>query len=203
MNAAQVFDQYYHLLYSIALQILKSKEDAEDMVQDTFARWLKTDHDQIENNKAYLVRSLKNACLNYLEELKRKRNEKLSEWSDQLSEYQQHFELAYHDFEKEMSMRLADMMRKLNPKEQAIYVLRHSFDMSYEDITCLIDTKIDNARKTFERAKERMEANKTRFELNKEYYTSTLPNFLNAHQKGQLNDYLESIRKQLPDFFKK
>ncbi|MEX2591000.1 MAG: sigma-70 family RNA polymerase sigma factor, partial [Chitinophagales bacterium] len=170
--------------------------------QETFARWLNQDHSKIENNKAYLVQSLKNACLNYLEELKRKRNEKLNEWSDQFSEYQQNLELLYHDMEKEMSMRLADMMQKLNPKEQAIYVLRNSFDMSYEEITELIDTKMDNARKTFQRAKERMQEKKTRFELNKETYRNTLPNFLNAYQKGQLNDYLDSIRAQLPDFFK-
>lgn len=202
MNPNQAFDQYYTLLYSIAVGILKSKEDAEDMVQEAFTKWLSTDRTKIENNKAYLVQSVKNACLNYLEDLKRKRKLIIEEWQDQMTEYQNHLGLVYNDFEKEMSFKLEEMMRKLNPKEQAIYVLRNSFDMSYEDITSVLDTKMENARKTFQRAKNRMLENKPRFEINKDSHKSTLPKFINAHKNGEVHDYLESLKDQF-SFLKK
>lgn len=202
MNATQVFDQYYALLYSIALGFLKSKEDAEDIVQEAFTNWLLTDKSKIQNNKAYLVQTVKNACLNYIEELKRKRNLLFDEWREQMTEYQQHFELVYSDLEREMSFKLEEMMRKLNPKEQLVFVLRNSFEMSYEDITSVLDTKIENARKTFQRAKERMIDNKSRFDFNQDSFKSTLPKFIKAHTKGEVHDYIESISEQL-SFLKK
>lgn len=202
MNPTAVFNQYYHLLYSIALGFMKSKEDAEDIVQETFAKWLKQDHQKIENTKAYLVQSVKNTCYNYIEELRRKRNEVLTEWSDQFSEYQQHLELRYHDFEAEMSDRLAEMMRKLSPDEQTIFILRESFELSYEEISENIDTKITAARKTFQRAREKMQASKPRFELDKVMHNQTLPAFVNAHWRGEWNEYVQHMKKNAGDWIR-
>ncbi|MDH5610800.1 MAG: RNA polymerase subunit sigma, partial [Cyclobacteriaceae bacterium] len=66
MNRAETIQLYQPLLYSIALRMVGTLEDAEDIVQDTFEKWLSIDVESIHNTKAYLVRSVRNNCLQFL-----------------------------------------------------------------------------------------------------------------------------------------
>ena len=63
LNQAQIIALYQPTLQSIALRMLGSISDAEDAVQDSFAKWLTIDTSKIENAKAYLVKVVTNTCL--------------------------------------------------------------------------------------------------------------------------------------------
>lgn len=197
MNPAKAFENYYNILYAVAFRLLQSKEDAEDMVQETFARWMAQKNEHIENTKAYLITSVRNSSINYLNELKRKKQESISNWSEQLTDYQNYFDLMYSDLEKEMSARFNEIMSKLTPQEQTVFVLRDSFKMSYEDIANSLDSKIENARKIFQRAKERMHQKQERFEVNSLKHKETLQKFLKAHTEGEMSDYLNYMKNEL------
>lgn len=197
MNPAQAFENYYAALYEVAFRLLQSKEDAEDMVQETFARWMAQKNEHIENTKAYLTTSVRNSCINYLNELKRKKKESIAEWSEQFAEYNQSFDLMYSDFEKEMSDKFGEIMSKLTPQEQTVFILRDSFKMSYEDIAQTIDAKIESARKTFQCSKERMLQNQQRFEVNAQKRKEALQKFMKAHTEGEMADYLNYMKNEL------
>jgi RNA polymerase sigma factor (sigma-70 family) len=200
MNPAQAFENYYAVLYAVAYRFLQSKEDAEDMVQETFARWMAQKNEHIENTKAYLIASVRNSSINYLNELKSKKQESINNWSEQISEYQNYFDLMYSDMEKEMSAKLAEIMSKLTPQEQTVFVLRDSFKMSYEDIAQTLDSKIENARKIFQRAKERMQQNQERFEVNSQKQKEAFQKFLKAHTDGEMSDYLSFMKSELSEW---
>jgi DNA-directed RNA polymerase specialized sigma24 family protein len=51
VNHAQTITLYQPLLHQIAYNMLRCKADAEDIVQETFARWLTIDQTKIENTK--------------------------------------------------------------------------------------------------------------------------------------------------------
>ena len=69
----QVFDEYYNPLCNYAAAIIKDKYTAEDLVQQLFIQlWEKQMLQKAENQQAYLLRSTKFKCIDYLRTSKRK-----------------------------------------------------------------------------------------------------------------------------------
>lgn len=65
-----VFDRYSKPMFLYALSFVETEAEAEDIVQDIFYHYWRTDAwKRIEEGaeKTYLFRSVKNACLNYKE----------------------------------------------------------------------------------------------------------------------------------------
>ena len=60
------------MLQAIAYNIVRCKADAEDIVQETFLKWLTLGPQKIENTKAYLIKAVRNNCLNHLTTLQKK-----------------------------------------------------------------------------------------------------------------------------------
>src|SRR5689334_13300577 len=77
MNQAQTIALYQPLLVTIANNLVRCKQDAEDIVQETFLKWLSIDTSKIENTKAYLIKSVTNSCLNHLQSFRKKKQEYL------------------------------------------------------------------------------------------------------------------------------
>jgi len=159
---------------------VRCKEDAEDIVQDTFLKWLSLDQAKIQNTKAYLITAVKNNCLNHLSTLRKKKEEywdssKLSRLIVKFKES----DFAHLDLEAELSAAFKILHTKLEPLERAAYLLKEVFDFDYEALQQVLNKKADHCRQLFSRAKKKLsdEAPKLHFEL---------PN------KGQL---LESFKK--------
>ena len=65
-SAEELVLQYENMLYRVALSHTGNREDAEDMVQETFVKWLtkRPDFSSEEHEKAWLLRVLINLCTN-------------------------------------------------------------------------------------------------------------------------------------------
>jgi RNA polymerase sigma factor (sigma-70 family) len=157
LNQTQAITLYQPLLHNIAYNLLRCKADAEDIVQDTFIKWLSIDQTKIQNTKAYLIRAVTNNCLNHLNTLKRKKEEYWD--SIMLSELVVKFkesDFANIDFEKELAAAFKVIQSKLEPLERATYLLKEVFDFDYESIQKVIDKKADHCRQLFSRAKKKL-----------------------------------------------
>src|SRR6476660_3460563 len=80
MTKTESFLEYKSLLFSVAYNMLGLVADAEDMVQDVYEKWLKFDTEHVQNAKAYLVKTITNACINHLNKLKRERKDYIGPW---------------------------------------------------------------------------------------------------------------------------
>jgi RNA polymerase sigma factor (sigma-70 family) len=157
LNHAQAITLYQPLLHNIAYNLLRCKADAEDMVQDTFMKWLSIDQTKIQNTKAYLIKSVTNNCLNHLNALKRKKEEYWD--SIMLSQLMVKFkesDFAHIDFEKELAAAFKVIQSKLEPLERATYLLKEVFDFDYDAIQKVLDKKADHCRQLFSRAKKKL-----------------------------------------------
>lgn len=69
-----IFENYNKLLYTSAVQIVKEKEQAEDIVADTFTKlWARRDAFETEEHvKAFLFITTRNASLNHVRHIQRK-----------------------------------------------------------------------------------------------------------------------------------
>jgi RNA polymerase sigma factor (sigma-70 family) len=191
MNHAQTIVLYQPLLHTIAYNLVRCKEDAEDIVQETFAKWLSIDHEKIQNTKAYLIKAVTNNCLNHLNSLKKKKEEYLENVSDVFHRFKE-TNLAHLDLDIKLSAAMAVVHTKLEPLERAVFLLKEVFDFDYEDLQQALDKKKDHCRQLFCRAKKK---------LSEETAKITLPdtgkwveNFKKACHIGNAADVISELK---------
>src|SRR5436309_13605496 len=76
----QEFDQHRGLLFSIAYRMLGSVADAEDILQETFIRWLQASSDEIRSPKAFLITISTRLSTNHLQSARVRRDEYVGQW---------------------------------------------------------------------------------------------------------------------------
>lgn len=202
MSQTQTISLYQPLLYAIALRMVGSLQDAEDIVQDTFVKWLTIDHEKIENTKAYLIRTVTNNCINHLNSFRKKKSEYFSQLKQsELMEKYREFELPKFDLENELSEALAQIHKKLEPLEKGIYLLREVFDFEYEDLQEIFGKKKENCRQLFSRAKEKLhQENRTKKPAAESQPLQLLEGFKKACNFGQLSEFVNQISLEVNKF---
>jgi RNA polymerase sigma-70 factor (ECF subfamily) len=196
MNQAQTIALYQPLLHTIAYNLVRCKEDAEDIVQETFVKWLSIDHQKIENTKAYLVRSVTNNCLNHLNSLKRKKEEYLDNVSEALHRIKE-TSLAHLDLDINLSAALNVVYSKLEPLERAVYLLKEVFDFDYEDLQETLDKKKEHCRQLFCRAKKKL--NEETSKINLPDKSKLLESFRKACDFGTASELISELKNDITD----
>jgi len=192
MSQTQTISLYQPLLYAIALRMVGSLQDAEDIVQDTFVKWLTIDQEKIDNTRAYLVRTVTNNCINHLNSFRKKKSECFSQVRNvELLERYRDFEFPCFDLENELSEALAVIHKKLEPVEKGIYLLREVFNFEYEDLQHIFGKKKENCRQLFSRAKEKLQKD------NKKEKAVPVQPLLDSFKKacnfGQVSEFVSQI----------
>ncbi len=196
MNPTQAITLYQPLLHQIAYNLLRCKADAEDVVQDTFVKWLSVEQAKIENTKAYLVKAVTNNCLNHLKSLKQKKEEYWD--SIQLSELMVKFkesDFAHIDFEKELSAAFKVIQTKLEPLERAAYLLKEVFDFEYDEIQKVLGKKADYCRQLLSRARKKLDESAKVKALHPE--SNLFESFKKACDMGNVGDFIQALKTDI------
>ena len=198
MNQAQAITLYQPLLTSIAYRIVGCLQDAEDIVQDTFLKWLTIDQHKIENTKAYLVRAVTNNALNHLKSFKFTAfNRSLNDKDAQLPDLVGEKKVSGFDLDNEVSEALHILNLKLEPLEKAVYVMREFFNVEYEEIQDLFDKKSAYCRKLVSRAKMKLnEKKKISIDISTPKFVDS---FKNACQFGNLSSMITDLKKEISE----
>lgn len=145
-------EEHSSALIPFAYNILGSYQDAQDVVQDVIADVLSSDADHIENEKAYLVRSVINRSIN----LKNKQKNIVSTYPGSWLPEPVATEGADHDLHLKdiLSYSLLVLIEKLDARARAVFILREAFDYSHEEIASVLNLTSENSRKILSRAKK-------------------------------------------------
>lgn len=179
----ETFESYRPLLFSIAYQMLGSVMEAEDVVQETYLRYTKSEPDTIESPKAYLSAIASRLCLDYLKSAKVKREEYIGPW---LPEPLRTDAATPLDSYETVSMAAMVLLEKLSPLERAVFLLRSVFDYSYVEIAGMVEQSEANCRQLYHRARQHMRQNRPRFSPSMEDQQQLVTNFLQAVQTGNV-----------------
>lgn len=177
--------------------MVRSKADAEDIVQETFIKWLLLDHKKIRNTKAYLIRSVTNNCLSHLNLLKNMRVESLESfhWPEFVEKFKESTDFSHIDLEAELSKAFQVIQTKLEPLERAVYVLKEVFDFDYKTLQQLLDKKQDHCRQLFCRAKKKLQEETDQFNaVFQPKKEKLLESFRRACEFGQPVDFIAQLR---------
>ena len=198
MNQAQVIALYQPTLTSIAYNLLRSKADAEDVVQETFLKWLSIDSEKIQNTKAYLIKAVTNNCLNHLNALKRKKEEYLD--SINVSEFIHRFKennFAHLDLEADLAKAFKVMQAKLEPLERAVYLLKEVFDFDYDALQTVVDKKKDHCRQLLCRAKKKLSEETSKIHFDLPDASKLMASFRKACDIGNAEELIQDLKKDI------
>jgi RNA polymerase sigma factor (sigma-70 family) len=204
MNQAQTIVLYQPLLQTIAYNLVRCKQDAEDIVQETFVKWLSIDQKKIENTKAYLIKAVTNNCINHLQSLRKKKEQYFD--SINLSEILTKFKetnLSHLDLDVNLAAAFKILQTKLEPLERAVYVLKEVFDFDYEDLQKALDKKKDHCRQLFCRAKKKLNEETAKIHFDLPDTSKMMKSFKDACDFGNSTLFVQELTKEIAPIVKK
>ena len=140
----QNVEKYFDMIYKLALSQTKSREHADDVVQEVFLRYLKTDTDfeSDEHIKAWLIRVPGNCSRNVFTNSWNKKTVPLSEREEQIT----------FDTHEKSDVYYAVM--ELPQKYRAVIHLFYYEDMSIEDISKYLNTNSSTVKSQLSRGRK-------------------------------------------------
>ena len=135
-------------LFSISYNMLGMVEEAEDVVQDVFEKWMSAS--EVFDAKAYLARIAVNQSINRLKELRKIRENYVGMWLPE----------PYITLEPEpvptLEYGMLFLLERLNPNERTVFILRESFSEEYTSIAAITGLSAENCRQLLHRTHEKL-----------------------------------------------
>ncbi|TGM66512.1 sigma-70 family RNA polymerase sigma factor [Leptospira meyeri] len=182
MNEIEIFLKWKHYLFSIAYRITGSYADAEDIVQESYLRWLSAKKENILNEKSYLGSIAARLAFDLLKKASRKKESYIGPFlPEPIPETVESMD------DERINFAFLVILETLNPTERAVFILRELFDFSYEEIGEIIGKTPDNCRQIFSRARLAIQSRKKKFEPDLKLHSKLLLEFSFAcyHQDTQ------------------
>ncbi|MEO5975615.1 MAG: sigma-70 family RNA polymerase sigma factor [Chryseolinea sp.] len=204
MSLEQAISLYHPMLQNIAYNIVRCKQDAEDIVQETILKWLTIDQKKIDNTKAYLITAVRNNCLNHLNALKHKKEELLSQQN--ISEILEKFKessLAHLDIDIDLDRALKVIHQKLEPLERAIFLLKEVFDFDYDVLQETFDKKKEHCRQLLCRAKRKLNEETSKIHFEMPDTSNLVDKFKKACRFGNVSELITELKDDVSNALSK
>ncbi|MFH8517576.1 RNA polymerase sigma-70 factor [Streptomyces gelaticus] len=190
--ATEAFVAHRNLLFTVAYEMLGSAADAEDVLQETWLRWVEVDPEQVRDPRAYLVRITTRQSLNRLRTLSRRKEAYVGPWLPEpvltTPDVAEDVELA-----ESVSMALMLVLETLSPTERAVFVLREVFDVDYDEIAAAVDKSAAAVRQIAHRARRHVDARRPRAAVSASVSRAALDSFRRALETGDLQGLLDVL----------
>jgi RNA polymerase sigma-70 factor (ECF subfamily) len=139
-------------LFGIAYRVLGSAAEADDVLQDAWIRWERTDRSEVRDSDAFLAATTTRLAINVIQSA-RSRHE--THIGAQLADRIDTGADPCADTERGVALAIAvrRLLEKLGPVERAAYVLREAFDYPYRRVGRVLGVSEVNARQLVTRAR--------------------------------------------------
>jgi RNA polymerase sigma-70 factor (ECF subfamily) len=197
-GTTDTFLEYRSLLFSIAYNMLGSVDAAEDMVQDTYLKWVDCEETDIRFVKSYLVKTITNLCINYLSSARIRRESYVGIWlPEPLHQSDTRSGSAGIESWHALSIGILILLEKLTPQERAIFLLKEIFAYDYFELAEIFEKTEQNCRQIFKRAKDHLGEDTRRFEVDLKVHEKVLGNFLQALTEGQMEELIHLLKEDI------
>ncbi|OUC93622.1 RNA polymerase sigma-70 factor [Streptosporangium minutum] len=191
-SATEAFVAHRNLLFTVAYEMLGSATDAEDVLQETWLRWVGVDLGTVRDQRAYLVRITTRQALVRLRTLGRRKESYVGPWLPEplltTPDVAEDVELA-----ESVSMAMLLVLETLTPTERAVFVLREVFDLAYGEIAGAVDKSPAAVRQIAHRARAHVAARRPRGVVSPAEARGVLEAFQRAVETGDLQRLLDIL----------
>lgn len=187
-SLADEFETHRPQLFGLAYRMLGSAADAEDVVQDAYLRFSRTDRAAVEQPRAWLAKVVTNLCLNLLASARARRERYTGTWLPEpvVTSDGTLGPLESAERRDAVSVALLVLLERLTPTERAVYVLREAFAYDHREIAGVLALGEANCRQLYRRAVQRLSVPEARFEAPPEQQEGLVASFLTAAREGDL-----------------
>jgi RNA polymerase sigma-70 factor, ECF subfamily len=149
---AASFETVRPRLFGIACRVLGSATDADDVLQDAWIRWQRTDRNEVRDADAFLAATTTRLAINAIQSARARHEthagpqitERIDDGADPSAEAEE---------AEALERALRRLLERLSPAERAAYVLREAFDYPYRQIGDVLALSEVNARQLVTRAR--------------------------------------------------
>lgn len=187
-DSYETFEAYRPLMFSIAYRMLGSAMDAEDIVQEAYLRYQRTE--VVKTPKALLTTIVTRLCLDQLKSAREQRESYIGPWLPEPL-----VTTPLDDNDETISMAFLVLLESLSPVERAVFLLREVFDYDYREIAEIVGKEEAACRQSFHRAKTHLADNRPRFRATPAEHEQMLQKFMEACTGGEL----EGLTRLLSD----
>jgi RNA polymerase sigma-70 factor (ECF subfamily) len=190
--ATEAFLAHRNLLFTAAYELLGSAADAEDVVQETWLRWVDVDLDTVRDQRAYLVRIATRQALGRLRTLGRRKESYVGPWLPEplLTTPDVAEDVALAD---SVSMAMLLVLETLTPTERAVFLLRDVFALEYDEIADAVDKTPAAVRQIAHRARSHVTARRPRGVVSTDETKDALGAFQRAIETGDLQSLVDVL----------
>ncbi|HSA51444.1 MAG TPA: RNA polymerase sigma-70 factor [Yinghuangia sp.] len=191
-SATKAFVAHRNLLFTVAYEMLGSAADAEDVLQETWLRWVGVDLDTVRDHRAYLVRIATRQALDRMRAIGRRKESYVGPWLPEplltAPDVAEDVELA-----DSVSMAMLLVMETLAPTERAVFVLREVFDLAYDEIAQAVDKSPAAVRQIAHRARAHVASRRPRDVVSPAETRDAMRAFQRAIETGDLQDLVDVL----------
>lgn len=179
--------------------MLGSVADAEDVVQESFLRWMRVDEHDVINPKAYLSAIVTRLCLDQLKSARAKREMYVGTWLPE-----PWIETAGTPGSEDQAITLEALstamlllLERLTPLERSVFLLHDVFGFTYGEISSIVDRTEVNCRQVGSRARRFIRSGRPRFEPSHAKKERLLQGFLRASMEGDMQALLAFLHQDV------
>lgn len=183
------FEHRDHLL-NVAYRMLGSLADAEDAVQEAYAKLLRSDLDIIEDVRGWLVVVVGRVCLDVLRSARVRRESYIGPWLPEPAAVTTGANIADPadriTLDDSVRMALLVTLERLSPAERAAFVLHDVFQLSFDEVSAIVGRAPEACRQLASRARKHVRSS-ARFHVDSGELEQLTTRFIAAATHGDLD----------------
>ncbi|MEC3880010.1 sigma-70 family RNA polymerase sigma factor [Parapedobacter sp. 10938] len=184
---------YQSKLLPYAYNILGSVDDALDVIQDVMVKRLSGVGATLENESAYLIKSVINRAINLKDRNKRIRGE--GTWlPEPMATERADSRLKKKEI---ISYSMLVLLEHLNARERAVFILKEAFDYAHEEIAETLSITVENSRKLLSRAKRNLKGSDGGFKPAATVTTDFLETYIHCIEAGDIEALTQLLAKEI------
>ncbi|TMK57275.1 MAG: sigma-70 family RNA polymerase sigma factor [Actinobacteria bacterium] len=186
---AEAWRDHRRYVLDVAYRMLGSVSDAEDVVQEAFARLLKQDPDQIQDVRGWLVVVATRLCLDQLRSARTKRESYAGPWlPEPVIDGETDDPADRITLDDSVRMAMLVVLERLTPAERATFVLHDVFGFSFEEVAKTVGRSVEACRQLASRARKRIEdeTGPARFDVDPAEVGRLADRFISAATDGDM-----------------
>ena len=196
--AADIFESHRSRLFGVAYRMLRTRADADDVLQDAYLRWHETTKNDIESPIGFLITVTTRLCLDQLRRWKNEREECTEPWllesitEDYVPSPEERCEIA-----EEVSAAFLAVLERLGSEERAAFLLREIFEYGYPEVAELLGKSESACRQLIHRSRTRLRDARARFAVTPECLERVLKTFLAATAGGHRQAVMALLAEEI------
>ena len=169
-------------LLRLAYRMLGSMAEAEDVVQDAWLRWRRTDRAEVREPAAFLTRIVTRLCLDALKSARSRREAYVGSWLPEPDLEPDEEEMQAD----ELTLTLMLALERLSPLERAAFLLHDVFGVPLDEVATALERAPAGVRQLAVRARKHVQEARPRFPVPREEGDRIAAAFFRASRNGDL-----------------